>query len=138
MSGTARRDSPDCSPSRLRAIVREFPLSKKGQAGEVSLLMLIIILLAPLVVLGALAFVLIIAYVNRVSRVTAELEAKTEADGVPGMRAQAGRDSQVLCRVRGLYLATRIGAAGTAGYQSRRTDVVLPISQRFRVQSSIR
>jgi hypothetical protein len=42
----------------------------------VSILMLVVILLAPLVVLGALAFVLIIAYVNRVSRVTAELESK--------------------------------------------------------------
>ncbi len=83
MSGTARRDSLDCSPSRLREIAREFPLSKNGQAGEVSLLMLIIILLAPMVVLGALAFVLIVAYVNRVSRVTAELEAKKKPTVCP-------------------------------------------------------
>lgn len=83
MSGTARRDSLDCSPSRLREITREFPLSKNGQAGEVSLLMLIIILLAPMVVLGALAFVLIVAYVNRVSRVTAELEAKKKPTVCP-------------------------------------------------------
>ncbi len=47
-----------------------------GQAGEVSVLTLAIILIAPLVILGALVFVLIIAYLNRVSRVTAELEAK--------------------------------------------------------------
>jgi uncharacterized OB-fold protein len=45
--------------------------------------MLIIILLAPLVILGALAFVLIIAYVNRVSRVTAELESKPKPTVCP-------------------------------------------------------
>lgn len=39
-------------------------------------LTLVIILLAPLVILGAVTFVLIMAYIKRVSRVTAELEAK--------------------------------------------------------------
>ncbi len=48
-----------------------------------SILMLIIILLAPLVILGGLAFVLIIAYVNRVSRVTTELEAKRKPTVCP-------------------------------------------------------
>jgi hypothetical protein len=76
MLGTAQRNPPDCQPSRNRAGVRNFVLSAEGQTGEISLLMLIIILLAPLVVIGALAFFLIVAFVNRVSRVTAELEAK--------------------------------------------------------------
>ena len=37
---------------------------------------LIAILVAPLIILGVVAFALIIAFVHRVSRVTAELEAK--------------------------------------------------------------
>jgi hypothetical protein len=70
-------------PSSLRARIHEFALSREGQAGEISILMLIIILLAPLVILGALAFVLIIAYVNRVSRVTAQLESKPKPTVCP-------------------------------------------------------
>jgi hypothetical protein len=58
-------------------------LSAEGQTGEISILMLIIILLAPLVILGGLAFVFIIAFVNRVSRVTAELEAKKKPTVCP-------------------------------------------------------
>ena len=41
-----------------------------------STLTLIAILVAPMVILGVVAFALILAYVHRVSRVTAELEAK--------------------------------------------------------------
>ncbi|MDM7998982.1 MAG: zinc-ribbon domain-containing protein [Dehalococcoidia bacterium] len=48
----------------------------RGQAGEISTLTLIIILLAPLVVMGGLAFILIIAYANRLSRITAKSEGK--------------------------------------------------------------
>ena len=57
--------------------------SADGQTGEMSILMLIIILLAPLVILGGLAFVFIVAFVNRVSRVTAELEAKRKPTVCP-------------------------------------------------------
>lgn len=70
-------------PARLCARAREFALSKEGQTGEISILTLVVILLAPMVVLGALTFVLIIAYVNRVSRVTAELEAKRKPTVCP-------------------------------------------------------
>jgi hypothetical protein len=42
----------------------------------VSTLTLVAILVAPMIILGAVTFVLIVAYVHRVSRVTAELEAK--------------------------------------------------------------
>jgi hypothetical protein len=76
MSSVARWNPPDCRPFRNRARVRDFVLFAEGQTGEITVLMLIIILLAPLVILGGLAFVFIIAFVNRVSRVTAELEAK--------------------------------------------------------------
>ena len=48
-----------------------------------SILTLIVILLAPLVVMGAVALVLIVAYVNKVSRVTAELEAKKKPTVCP-------------------------------------------------------
>jgi hypothetical protein len=83
MSNTARRNTLDCRPYRNRPSVRDFVLSAEGQTGEMSILMLIIILLAPLVILGALAFVFIIAFVNRVSRVTAELEAKKKPTVCP-------------------------------------------------------
>ena len=83
MSGIARGNPLGYRPSRLRARVREFALSKKGQSGEMSILTLIVILLAPLVVMGAVVFVLIIAYVNKVSRVTAELEAKKKPTVCP-------------------------------------------------------
>ena len=58
-------------------------LSARGQAGDISIVMLIVILLAPLVILGGLAFVLIMAYAKRVSRVTAELEAKKKPTVCP-------------------------------------------------------
>jgi hypothetical protein len=41
-----------------------------------SILTLVIILLAPLVVLGGVAFVLVLAYANRVSQITAKSESK--------------------------------------------------------------
>ena len=83
MVGIAPGNPPYCPPSRLRARVRDFVLSARGQTGEISILTLVVILLAPMVVLGALTFVLIIAYVNRVSRVTAELEAKRKPTVCP-------------------------------------------------------
>ncbi len=83
MSGIAQPDPPDCPQYRLHARVRDFVLLSRGQTGAISILTLIVILLVPLVVLGALTFVLIIAYVNRVSRVTAELEAKKKPTVCP-------------------------------------------------------
>ncbi|MBN2100103.1 MAG: zinc-ribbon domain-containing protein [Dehalococcoidia bacterium] len=83
MSGTARGNSPGSLLSRFSAGVRCLVLSRRGEAGEIDTLTLIIILLAPLVVLGGLAFVLIVAYVNRVSRVTAELESKPKPTVCP-------------------------------------------------------
>jgi hypothetical protein len=44
--------------------------------GAISILTLVIILLAPLVVLGGVAFVLVLAYANRVSQITAKAESK--------------------------------------------------------------
>ncbi len=41
-----------------------------------STLTLIVILMVPMVILGVVAFALIIAYLNNVARVTAELEAR--------------------------------------------------------------
>lgn len=49
---------------------------------------LIAILVAPMILLGVVAFALIVAYMHRVSRVTAELEAKKRPGG--GAPAQAG------------------------------------------------
>ena len=83
MLGTARRYPLGCPPSRNRAKVRDFVLSAEGQAGEMSIQTLVVILLAPLVVMGAVALVLIVAYVNKVSRVTAELEAKKKPTVCP-------------------------------------------------------
>ena len=83
MSGTAQCNPPGSLPSRFLAAVGCFASSRRGQAGEMSIVMLIVILLAPLVILGGLAFVLIIAYVNRVSRVTADLEAKRKPTVCP-------------------------------------------------------
>ena len=84
MSGIVRVNPFVCPPLlSIRARVCDFVLSAEGQAGEISILMLIIILLAPLVILGGLAFVFIIAFVNRVSRVTAELEAKKKPTVCP-------------------------------------------------------
>jgi hypothetical protein len=83
MFGVARRDPQFCPRSRPYAGVRDFVLAARGQTGAISILTLVIILLAPLVIMGALAFVLIIAYVNKVSRVTAELEAKKKPTVCP-------------------------------------------------------
>jgi hypothetical protein len=76
MSGTAPHDPLHCSHSRLYARVHTFALPARGQTGAISILTLIIILLAPLVVLGGLAFVLVLAYANRVSQITAKAESK--------------------------------------------------------------
>lgn len=70
MSGTARGNPPGPLPCRLRAAVCRFALSPSGEAGEIDTVTLIVILLAPLVIMGGLAFVLIIAYANRLSRIT--------------------------------------------------------------------
>lgn len=83
MVGIALGNPPYCPPSRLLARVRDFVLSARGQTGEISILTLVVILLAPLVVMGAVALVLIVAYVNKVSRVTAELEAKKKPTVCP-------------------------------------------------------
>jgi predicted amidophosphoribosyltransferase len=45
--------------------------------------MLIIVLLAPLVILGGLAFVLVLAYANRVSQITAKSESKPKPTVCP-------------------------------------------------------
>jgi hypothetical protein len=47
------------------------------------MLTLVIILVAPLVVLGGLAFVLIMAFASRISRITAEAEAKKKPTVCP-------------------------------------------------------
>lgn len=47
------------------------------------MLTLIIILLAPLVVLGGLAFVLVLAYANKVSQVTAKTESRPKPTVCP-------------------------------------------------------
>ena len=83
MSRTARGNSLYYLFSRLKTRVRDFAFSERGQAGEVSILTLIIILLAPLVILGAVAFVLIMAYANRVSRITAKAESKPKPTVCP-------------------------------------------------------
>lgn len=77
MSSRPRGEPPgSCPPYRCDTGVRGFLLSEERQAGKVSMLMLVVILLAPLAILSAITFVLVIAYVRRVSRITAELEAK--------------------------------------------------------------
>ena len=76
MSGMAQRGLFDHIRSRLGAGVRDFVLPARGQTGAINTVTLIIILVAPLVILGAITFVLIVAYLNKVGRVTAELEAK--------------------------------------------------------------
>jgi DNA-directed RNA polymerase subunit RPC12/RpoP len=84
MSGIVRDNPFDSRPlPSLRARVRDFVLSERGQSGKVGMLTLVIILLAPLVILGAITFVLIVAYIKRVSRVTAELEAKKKPTVCP-------------------------------------------------------
>src|SRR5512136_1432812 len=83
MSGTARRDPLHCSHYRLRPRVHEFAFSARGQTGAISVFTLIIILLAPLVILGGVAFVLVLAYANRVSQITAQAESKPEPTVCP-------------------------------------------------------
>ena len=46
-------------------------------------LTLIIVLLAPLVILGGLAFILVLAYANRVSQITAKAESKPKPTVCP-------------------------------------------------------
>ena len=48
-----------------------------------SILTLIVILLAPLVVLGGLAFILVLAYANRVSQITTKSESKPKPTVCP-------------------------------------------------------
>jgi len=76
MSGTAPHEPLHCSCSRLHARVHDFALPARGQTGAISIITLIIVLLAPLVILGGLAFVLVLAYANRVSQITAKSESK--------------------------------------------------------------
>lgn len=76
MSGTARGNSPGSLRSHFRAAVCRFAFSRSGEAGEIDTVTLIVILLAPLVIMGGLAFVLIIAYANRLSRITPKDESK--------------------------------------------------------------
>ena len=83
MSGTAQRDLLHSSRSRLHARVREFAFSPRGQTGAISILTLVIILLAPLVILGGLAFILVLAYANRVSQITAKSESKPKPTVCP-------------------------------------------------------
>ena len=63
--------------------VREFAFSARGQTGAISIIMLVIVLLAPLVVLGGVAFVLVLAYANRVSQITARSESKPKPTVCP-------------------------------------------------------
>ena len=72
MCGTAQGSPPGSLASRLHAAVCSFAFSRRGEVGEINALTLIIILLAPLVVMGGLAFVLIIAYANRLSHITSK------------------------------------------------------------------
>jgi len=83
MSGTAQRDLLHSSRSRLHARVHEFAFSSRGQTGAISILTLVIILLAPLVILGGLAFILVLAYANRVSQITAKSESKPKPTVCP-------------------------------------------------------
>ena len=46
-------------------------------------LTLIIVLLAPLVILGGLAFILVLAYANRVSQITAKAESRPKPTVCP-------------------------------------------------------
>lgn len=76
MSGIGQLDPPHCPHSRLHARVHEFAFSARGQNGAINTITLVVILLAPLVILGGLAFVLVLAYANRVSQITAKAEPK--------------------------------------------------------------
>ncbi len=83
MPGIGQRDPPHCPHSRFYARVHEFAFSARGQTGAISLLTLIIVLLAPLVILGGLAFVLVLAYANRVSQITAKTESRPKPTVCP-------------------------------------------------------
>jgi hypothetical protein len=83
MPGIGQRDPPHCPHSRFHARVYEFAFSARGQTGAISLLTLIIVLLAPLVILGGLAFVLVLAYANRVSQITAKTDSSPKPTVCP-------------------------------------------------------
>ena len=83
MSGMARGSPPGSVLARLLAAVRSFAFSRRGQAGEINTPTLIVILLAPLVIMGGLALVLIMGYVNRLSRITARDESKPKPTVCP-------------------------------------------------------
>jgi len=83
MSGPAPYDPLHRSHSRLYVRVREFAFSARGQTGAISIIMLVIVLLAPLVVLGGVAFVLVLAYANRVSQIAAKAESKPKPTVCP-------------------------------------------------------
>jgi hypothetical protein len=83
MSGTPQRDPLYSSRSRLRARVREFAFSPRDQTGAIDTITLIIVLLAPLVILGGVAFILVLAYANRVSQITAKAESKPKPTVCP-------------------------------------------------------
>ena len=83
MSGIAQGNPLDSLLSHFCAAVRCFASSRRGEAGEIDTVTLIVILLAPLVIMGGLAFVLIIAYANRLSRITAKAESKPKPKVCP-------------------------------------------------------
>jgi len=83
MSGTPQRDPLHSSRSRLHARVREFAFSPRDQTGAIDTITLIIVLLAPLVILGGVAFILVLAYANRVSQITAKAESKPKPTVCP-------------------------------------------------------
>ncbi len=127
MSGIVRAQSLRLpSAPLLRARVCDFVLSERGQAGEMSTLTLVIILLAPLVILGAVTFVLIMAYIKRVSRVTAELEAKKKPTVCPACGHKLIEIRNFCAECGASIWPARDGAAATARCQPRRAGVVLP------------
>ncbi len=54
---------------------------------------LVAILVVPMIILAAVTFALVLAYVHRVSRVTAELEAKKKPPGAADDTLPGGADS---------------------------------------------
>jgi hypothetical protein len=83
MSGTPQSNPLHRSRSRFYARVHDSEFSARGQTGAINTLTLVIILLAPLVVLGGLAFILVLAYANRVSQITAKSESKPKPTVCP-------------------------------------------------------
>lgn len=70
MHNTGQHDPLKYAYSRFRVGVSHLVLFQRDQTGAISLLALIIILLAPMFLLGGVAFVLILMYASRVSRLT--------------------------------------------------------------------